>query len=95
MENFVDREFEEVEGGKYDERGFYKTPNGSFWDPDQTYFNREGFDNHGGRYNEEYEYVPGPGWVDEYMCYEDEVDEIKNFFENFDKNNINLKKAEN
>jgi hypothetical protein len=26
---FVDRQFEEVEGGQYDEYGFYHTPNGS------------------------------------------------------------------
>ena len=85
MKNFVDRDFEEVEGGKYDENGFYRTPNGSFWDGDQTYFNREGIDNHGGKYNQNLEYIPGPGWVEEYMCYEDEVEEIKNLFENMDK----------
>jgi hypothetical protein len=27
--DFKEREFEEVEGGKYDEYGFYYTPNGS------------------------------------------------------------------
>jgi len=27
--NFIEREFKEVEGGDYDEFGFYHTPNGS------------------------------------------------------------------
>ena len=27
--DFVERKFEEVEGGEYDEYGFYYTPNGS------------------------------------------------------------------
>jgi hypothetical protein len=26
---FIVREFEEVEGGEYDDEGFYETPNGS------------------------------------------------------------------
>ncbi len=26
---FIEKEFKEVEGGKYDEYGFYYTPNGS------------------------------------------------------------------
>jgi hypothetical protein len=29
MEKFVERQFEEVEGGHYDEYDFYHTPNGS------------------------------------------------------------------
>ncbi len=29
MNNFVDRKFEQVEGGYYDEEGFYYTPDGS------------------------------------------------------------------
>jgi hypothetical protein len=29
MEKFFDRKFEEVEGGYYDDDGFYFTPNGS------------------------------------------------------------------
>lgn len=86
MQKFKDRSFEEVPGGKYDDEGFYRTPNGSFWDPSKVYFNREGFDDHQGRYDEKMTYIPGPGWVEEYMCYEDELDEIKNFFEEIEKN---------
>jgi hypothetical protein len=29
QQNFIEREFQEVEGGNYDEYGFYYTPNGS------------------------------------------------------------------
>lgn len=81
MEGFKDRSFEEVEGGKYDENGFYRTPNGSFWDPSGVYFNRKGIDNHGGKYNEEMEYVPGPNWLEEHLCYADELDDLKSFAE--------------
>ena len=84
MENFKDRSFEEVEGGKFDDKGFYRTPNGSFWDPNEIYFNRKGFDNHGGRWEND-EYVPGPNWLEEHMCYEDEKDDIMDFFENIQK----------
>ena len=45
---FCDRPFEEVEDGYIDDRGFYTSPNGSFWDDDHTYFNHLGFDRHGG-----------------------------------------------
>lgn len=48
---FVDRPHEEVEGGYYDELGFYRTPNGSFWDEDGNYFNHEGYDSKGGHYD--------------------------------------------
>lgn len=68
-----DREFHEVEGGLYNEHGFYVTPNGSFWDPDGIYFNKEGCDKHDGYYNEEYEYQPGRGWIPHMLCYEDEI----------------------
>jgi hypothetical protein len=81
MQNFIDRSFEEVEGGKYDEDGFYRTPNGSFWDPSGVYFNKEGIDNHGGKYNDNMEYIPGPGWLEANMCYEDELGEMQEFFE--------------
>jgi hypothetical protein len=72
MNNFEDKEFKEVPGGKYDQHGFYHTPDGGFWDPDGVYFNKDGFDKHMGYYNENLEYTPGPGWIDELMCYEDE-----------------------
>jgi hypothetical protein len=71
----MDRPFEITPGGNYDENGFYYTPNGSFWDPDGVHFNREGIDRHGGFYDEELEYHPGPGWIEELMCYDDEKDE--------------------
>jgi hypothetical protein len=67
------RNFCEVDGGKYDKYGFYHTPNGSFWDCDGIYFNREGVDIHGGYYDENVEYHPGEGWVESLMCYEDEI----------------------
>lgn len=65
-----------VPGGEYDNYGFYFTPDGSFWDPDGIYFNQEGLDCHGGYYSESLEYCPGPGWIDELMCYEDEKQEV-------------------
>lgn len=68
-----EREFTEVEGGVYIEEGFYVTPNGSFWDPDGVYFNREGYDKHEGFYDEGYEYNPGRGWIPHLMCYEDDL----------------------
>jgi|LauGreDrversion4_2_1035121.scaffolds.fasta_scaffold820776_1 hypothetical protein len=77
--NFIERPFKPVPGGQYDENGFYFTPNGSFWDPDGVYFNREGVDRHGGFYNENMEYLPGPGWVPELMCYEDEKEQYMQF----------------
>jgi hypothetical protein len=74
--NFIERPFKPVPGGQYDENGFYYTPNGSFWDPDGVYFNREGLDRHGGFYNENLEYLPGPGWLPELMCYQDEKEQF-------------------
>jgi len=70
---YNEREFEEVEGGDYNEEGFYITPNGSFWDPDGIYFNREGYDKHEGYYDQEYNYQPGRGWIPHLLCYEDEL----------------------
>ena len=74
---FIERVWSEDIEGKLDEDGFFITPNGSFWDQDYVYFNREGFDKHGGRYDENGEYVPGKGWDDNLNCYESEK-------ENFD-----------
>ena len=73
-EHFFEREFEEVEDGYYDERGFYTTPNGSFWDDDYVFFNHQGYDIHGGSYDKYGIYLPGPGWNEEYNCYEDEME---------------------
>lgn len=70
--------FQEVAGGEYDPYGFYYTPNGSFWDPDGVHFSAEGFDAHGGFYDEKLEYIPGAGWITELLCYEDEKDSVLN-----------------
>ena len=59
---FCDRPYEEIEDGYIDDRGFYTTPNGSFWDDDYTYFNHLGFDSHGGCYDKYGIYQPGPGY---------------------------------
>ena len=68
--------FKQIPGGEYDEYGFYYSPDGSFWDPDGVYFNSYGYDSHGGYYSNNFEYIPGPGWVDELLCYEDEKKEL-------------------
>lgn len=39
---------------------------------DDEYFNRKGFDMHGGYYIHELEYIPGPSWLSDLCCYEDE-----------------------
>lgn len=87
--DFFERSFREVDGGYYDGKGFYCTPEGSFWDENKTYFNREGRDRHGGFYDEYCIYIPGPGWVEELGCYQDEIspeiqnEEVReNFFNN-------------
>ncbi len=73
---FVEREFNEDIEGEYDKDGFFITPNGSFWDPDGVYFNREGYDRHGGYYDDQtQEYVPGKGWDEMNNCYKDEIDD--------------------
>jgi hypothetical protein len=66
---FQDRDFEEVEGGYHDHNGNYLTPNGSFWDENLTYYNRDGFDKHGGTFDEYGTYIPGPEWNEDYNCY--------------------------
>ena len=80
--DFVEREWNEEIKGEYDDDGFFITPNGSFWDPDEVYFNREGFDKHGGYYDDNGEYIPGKGWDDENNCYESEKeDEYDEYYE--------------
>ena len=74
--SFCDRPFEEVEDGYIDDRGFYTSPNGSFWDDDQTYFNRLGFDRHGGSYDKYGIYQPGPGYDEKTGLYKDQEDLI-------------------
>jgi hypothetical protein len=88
--NFIEKEFKEVEGGWYDHYGFYYTPNGSFWDDEGYYFNRDGFDKHGGYYDNNCKYVPGEGWDPLNECYKSEVDldyvdEEEDEFDEFDK----------
>ena len=41
--------------------GFINMPDGSFFDPDGYYFNKEGFDKHGGHYGDDNKYYPGEG----------------------------------
>lgn len=74
QEEFFERSFEEVEDGFLDLRGFYNTPNGSFWDDDGCYFNRLGLDKHGGSYDKYGVYLPGKGWNEDLNCYEDDID---------------------
>ena len=72
---FIERELNDDVEGEYDADGFFNTPNGSFWDPDGVYFNREGYDKHGGYYDDNDEYVPGKGWDEENNCYKEELNE--------------------
>ena len=69
---FCDRPYEEVEDGFVDDRGFYTTPNGSFWDDDHTYFNHLGFDRHGGSYDKYGVYQPGPDYDEKTGLYKDQ-----------------------
>lgn len=69
---FCERPYEEVEDGYIDDRGFYTTPNGSFWDDEHTYFNRLGFDRHGGTYDKYGIYQPGAGYDENTGLYNDQ-----------------------
>ena len=64
--------------GEFDEDGFFTTPNGSFWDMDGEYFNRYGFDIHGGKYIDKLDYIPGPTWIEELGCYPEDKDKYQN-----------------
>ena len=78
MDNsFCDRPFEEVEDGYVDDRGFYTSPNGSFWDDDHTYFNHLGFDRHGGTYDKYGIYIPGPNYDEKTGLYKDQKELIE------------------
>ena len=79
LKDFVEREFNDFIEGEYDEFGFFNTPNGSFWDPDGVYFNRDGFDKHGGYYDDNNEYVPGEGWDEANNCYKDEINDYDDY----------------
>lgn len=74
LKDFCEREYEEVEDGFIDNRGFYTTPNGSFWDQEKEYFNHLGFDKHGGTYDDFGVYIPGPNYDEERGIYKDEED---------------------
>ena len=76
MNPFYDRPYEEEEDGYIDDRGFYTSTNGSFWDDDHNYFNHLGFDKHGGTYDKFGIYQPGPNYNSETGMYEEEE---KNF----------------
>ena len=78
---FYDRPYEEDEDGYIDERGFYTSPNGSFWDDDHNYFNHFGLDKHGGTYDKYGIYQPGPNFNPETGMYNDEDEQMK-----YDKN---------
>ncbi len=56
-DSFIERQWTEDNKEEYDNDGFFITPNGSFWEPDGVYFNRDGVDKHGGKYNDKGEYV--------------------------------------
>lgn len=73
---FCDRPFQEVEDGYIDDRGFYTTPNGSFWDDDGTYFDHLGFDSHGGSYDKYGIYHPGPDYDEKSGLYFDQKEYI-------------------
>ena len=88
---FVEREWNEEIEGELDQDGFFTTPNGSFWDPDYVYFNRDGFDKHGGRY-EKGVYIPGKGWDSQNNCYESEKEED---FDEYDDEDIEKYKKDN
>lgn len=85
---FFQRSFEEVEDGFIDERGFYTTPNGSFWDDEHNYFNSCGFDSHGGSYDIYGVYIPGPNYDEKAGLYKDQKEYI-NFPNKFDEKKSN------
>ena len=87
IEEFNERSYEEVEDGYYDDRGFYTTPNGSFWDDNHTYFNHLGFDKHNGYYDKYGLYHPGYNYNYDLDCYDDEID--NEFINNFNQINTN------
>ena len=73
---FFDKPFEEEEDGFIDDRGFYTTLNGSFWDQNNNYFNHLGFDIHGGSYDKYGIYYPGPDYDEKTGFYKDQKEYI-------------------
>eukprot|EP00345_Euplotes_harpa_P016902 CAMPEP_0168342490 /NCGR_PEP_ID=MMETSP0213-20121227/15425_1 /TAXON_ID=151035 /ORGANISM="Euplotes harpa, Strain FSP1.4" /LENGTH=264 /DNA_ID=CAMNT_0008349397 /DNA_START=13 /DNA_END=807 /DNA_ORIENTATION=- len=76
------QEFEEVEGGKYDDNGFYRLPGGDFYDPDGVYFDKDGKDKYGGYYDKEFLYHPGK----EYLAMVKAIQDEHQFLEQFGVN---------
>ena len=95
---FCDRPFEEVEDGYIDDRGFYTTPNGSFWDDEKTYFNHFGFDRFGGRYDKYGIYHPGNGYDEKTGLYNEQkefyVGDMKEVEKNISMSISKLKEQE-
>ncbi len=96
---FCERPYEEVEDGYIDDRGFYTTPNGSFWDDDHTYFNHLGFDRHGGSYDKYGVYQPGAGYDEATGLYNDQKEfinsnELKDVEKNVELSISKLKEQE-
>ena len=83
---FCERSFEEVEDGYIDDRGFYTTPNGSFWDDDHNYFNHLGYDKYGGSYDKYGVYQPGNGYNENTGFYKEQEELI---------NNVDMKEKDN
>lgn len=67
-----ERELVLGEGVERDERGFYMTPNGSFWDDEGNYFNRQGLDKNGGSYDKWGVYHAGPEYDEKKGVYNDQ-----------------------
>ena len=84
---FYERPYEEEEDGYIDDRGFYTSPNGSFWDDDHNYFNHFGFDKHGGTYDKFGIYHPGPNYNTQTGTYQDEEMNLEKD-DKFDQNKI-------
>ena len=96
---FCERPYEEVEDGYVDDRGFYTTPNGSFWDDEHTYFNHLGFDRHGGTYDKYGVYQPGVGYDEATGLYNDQKEfitgnELKDVEKNLELSISKLKEQE-
>lgn len=72
-----------IKEGKFDELGFFYTPNGSFYDSDGEYFNKKGYDIHGGFYTDNKEYIYGPDFIEELGCYADEKEKYENYNEDY------------
>jgi hypothetical protein len=52
-----------------------------FWDADGYYFNRDGYDKHGGYYDDNFNYIGGPGRDEQNECYKDEYNNDGHYFE--------------